>query len=194
MIFRPGQAQYNISDIQEIQIIQTPSADVAWWLAGGTISGSNVKEHVELPAAGQLYAGGAITGAWTLAVRTTWNGSNGQFIFDSQLGRMVLGVDGAGSKSIFVGTWQNSAVLNASDSVYFLVSDGANIQAYRNNSAVGSAVASAADIGNTGLTAWRSRYDNSASTPWATPVPRGAVYDIALDSTQRPALYASMLS
>lgn len=166
------------------------SASYSWWQAAGTIPDGNIKEHVENPTYGQAYTGGTMASAWTLAIRTTFVVSSG-YALDSQSGRFAAGYIGATQNGFYAGSWANLSLFQEGvDAVYFFVSSGSEIQAYRNNVAVGSPTTSAVDIG--GTTSWRSVYDNSTLFRWLAAIPRGALYNIALDSTQRASLYTSM--
>lgn len=163
-------------------------AAAAWYLASGTISAANVAEWVENPTIGQLYAGANQTGNYTIAIRTTWDGlTGGQHAFDTQTGRMALGVVST-ANGFFNGLWRDISLFNTSDSVYFLTRSASGFQAYRNNVAIGTAYTATTNI--SGTTRWRAAYLLGSS--WAGTVPRAAVYNIALDATQRAALYASM--
>lgn len=167
-----------------------------WWSANGVLDLATVKEYIELPVQGQLYVGGGMTGAWTVAIRTTWDGvvtATEEFLLDSEFGRFVTGINSVGVNGFFAGSWVEKGLYNTSDSVYFLVSNGTSIQAYRNNVAMGTAVTSSVDFANGGSTRWRSRYTSGSEFPWTNPVQRASVYNIALDSTQRQALYNAMM-
>ena len=165
----------------------------AWYLAGGTIAAANVAEWVENPSTGQLYAGGAITGAWTIAAYTAYPAIGPSYIFDSQTDRTILGYSDPSGYGFYAGGWANVALFSDTNlRVYFLISTGSSIQAYRDNTAIGSGRSSTNDITRSGVARWRSAYDAPTSAPWENDVLRGAIYKIALDSTQRAALYSSM--
>lgn len=162
-----------------------------WWEAGGSIPSANCKEHVENPTRGQAYAGGSITGAWTVAVRALLVNIGGQQgIFDSTTGRMFIGWASGTQRGWYNGTWQNLDLFPLNQEVVvFIVSNGTTIQSYSDGVAVGSAIAATQDI--SGTTRWRATYDNAGSF-WKASVPAGAVYDIALDATQRDKLLYQM--
>lgn len=165
----------------------------SWWQASGAIPDANIKEHVELPSIGQNYAGGTLSGAWTIAVKSAWPGAgNSSYVFDAQTGRVILGYFDANNNGFQAGASFSNIGLFADTNthVYFLLSDGTNVQAYRDNVAVGSSVTGANDIG--GVAKWRTSFDANATRNWENEVPRAAIYSIALDVTQRAALYTSM--
>lgn len=166
-------------------------ASGSWWLASNTIPAANVLEYVEAPAQGQLYAGADATGAWTVAFRTTYVTGNG-YVIDSETGRLIIGIAGGGERGFYPGTgsWTNYDLFVTADAVYYVISDGSNIQAYRDNGAIGAARASGVNIG--GQTRWRSLYNNGALAVWMPAIPRAAVYNIALSEAQRAALYTAM--
>lgn len=166
-----------------------------WYLAGGTIDIANVLEWVENPAKRQLFVGGTATGAWTIAVRTSIAIAENRFALDSQTGRVVLGFSATLQNGFYVGGGWNDVALfpiDGAEYIYFLISDGANVQAYRDGATVGGAVVGATDFNNGGVTRWRGAYTNNSAWDWLAEVPLGAVYNIALDATQRAGLLAAM--
>lgn len=172
----------------------------AWWFADGAIPASNVMEHVESPTTGQSYAGAAIASGqpWTVAAKSTSfvPSSTSRYIIDTQAGRMVLGISSAANYGFFNGTvWTNVAIFpDTAIHIWFLVSDGANIQAYLDNVATGASSASAVGFAASGATRWRRAYDNTTTSDWANGVTKGSIYNIALTATERLALYTSMLN
>ena len=172
-------------------------AKTPWYLANKTIPSANLLEYVELPAAGKLYAGAAVASGqpWTVAVKTTTYvpAATSYFLFDSATGRIVIGIGNATSYGINNGTIWTNAPLYPDTNVHiiFIVSNGANIQEYLDNTAVGSNNASNKGIG--GATRWRSDNSSASTNVWTNSVPKGAVYNIALSEAQRNALYATML-
>ena len=168
-----------------------------WYLANKTIPVANLLEYVELPEAGKLYAGASVASGqpWSLAFRTNTYvpGVTSYFLFDSATGRIVIGIGNNTSYGVYNGTtWTNVAIFpDTNQHIIFVVSTGANIQAYLDNVATGEASASSKGIG--GSTRWRSDNSSAALNVWTNPVPKGAVYNIALSEAQRNALYTSML-
>lgn len=197
MILRPEMQQLYIASAQ----VLLPPMNAPWWLASGTISASNVEEHVELPSQGQLYAGGAIANGqpWSVVARgnscsTTTSDGTSDYIFDSESGRVVLGISSAALYGFFATAWaQRSLYPDGNVYTWFLISDGSNVQAYLDNSAVGASQASGTGLANSGSTRWRTDYVGTGAI-WDQAVAKAAVYNIALDSTQRAALYTAMAS
>lgn len=166
---------------------------MAWYDGGGAIPSGNVLEHVESPATRQAYAGASIASghAWTIfALSTGFVHSSSHYLFDSQTGRVILGNSGNAAYAFHVsGTWANVALIEDTQPHYwFLISDGANVQGYLDGTAVGSTVSGAGGINVSGSSRWRGAYDNTTGADWTNAVPFGAIYDIALNSTQRAAL------
>ena len=168
-----------------------------WWLASGTIPEANVLEHVENPAARQLYAGAGATDAWTVAFRTNLASvpAVNALAFDAQSGRLIIGRSAdSGANGFYDGpAWRDVTLFSTGDHTYIIISDAANIQCYRDGSAVGGAYASTVNIGGTAR--WLSRYaDSSGWQDWPVAIPRGMVANIALDATQRAALHTSLMA
>lgn len=163
-----------------------------WYTAGGTIPEENILEWVELPTNRQLYTGDDAKAAFTIAIKTSFAGGN-QFAFDSQTGRLVLGESSQGDNGFYIGsTWHERALFptDSTDRVYFLISDGSSVQAYRDGTAIGDPVASAVNISNT--TRWRGAYLDAPQLNWDRAMPYGVVYNIALDAAQRAALLLAL--
>ena len=170
-----------------------------WWLASGTIALANVLEYVENPAARQLYAGAEAASAWSVSFRTSMESipNSTIFPFDAQSGRLIVGLDyyaSVLSNGVFVGAWNNLGLFAIGDHSYMIVSDGSNIQCYRDNGAVGSAIVSNINIG--GTTRWRSRYVDLTGNwyDWPVALRAGHVANVALDATQRAALHTAMMA
>lgn len=166
---------------------------MAWYDGGGAIPSGNVLEHVQSPSVRQLYAGASIASghAWTIfAISTGFVHSTSHYLFDSNTGRVILGNSGNAAYAFHVsGTWANVPLIEDTNPHYwFLISDGANVQGYLDGSAVGSTVAGAGGINVSGVSRWRGANDNTTGADWTNAVPFGAIYDIALNSTQRAAL------
>ena len=175
------------------------AASSDWWLASGTIALANVLEHVENPAARQLYAGADATGAWTVSFRTNLASLPVAGIqimaFDSQTGRIGAGILIDGSNGLGVeGLPYNRGLFATGDHIYMICSSGSSIQAYRDNSAIGSAIDSGVNFG--GTVRWRSRYIDNSGIWYDWPVAFRAVHvaNVALDATQRAALHAAMMA
>lgn len=174
------------------------AAAVDWWLANGTIALANVLEYVENPAARQLYAGAAATGAWSVSFRTNLidvlAGSASNYAFDAQTGRVLFGLaNSGGNNGVFIAAWNSNGTFANGDHSYMFVSDGSAIQCYRDSSAVGAAIATANNIG--GAVRWRSRYaDSGGWSDWPVAIRAGHVANVALDATQRAALHAAMMA
>jgi len=169
---------------------------VPWETGNGTIPIGNVINAVKLPASRtQIVTGLPVTGAWTVVARTNPASlPTGFYLFDSETGRVFLapGVVPAGYSPQGTNT---TPLLTTGDHTYMLVSSGTQLQAYRDNAAIDGAVNSTVDIG--GVTRWGSRYTPTGGVnwfDWPVPVPGAAIYNIALDSTQRAALHTSLMA
>lgn len=174
------------------------AAAAAWWLGGGTIAAANVLEYVELPTQGQAYAGASVEDdqPWTIAASTSWNGeAGGQYVFDSSTPRIILGISGASERGFYCGSWTNidSFVNSSTNYHYLLISTGTAISLYRNGELYLGPVSVSRGFGQFGATRWRSDYLGTGAA-WVRAVPRAAVYNVALDATQRAGLYASMVA
>jgi hypothetical protein len=164
-----------------------------WYLANALIPGVNVINAVQLPAA-RLQVTATITGAWTVALRTVLASvPTDEFAFDAETGRISL-ISSAGTNGMQIAAGlYNRTLFVEGDHTYMLVSTGASLQAYRDNVAIGAAVASALDIG--GVVRWRSRYALSGTwRDWVAPVPGAALYNIALSEAQGAALHTSLMA
>lgn len=174
----------------------------SWWLASGTIDSANVYEHVEAPTTGQSYAGSVIANnlPYTIAFRTTDAGSATKFVFDfngtgGYVSRISAGY--VSQNGFYEGTWWGGVdigLFTSGDHVYFLVVNSSQVaQWYRDNSTVGSTYANwSSGVGTAAGARWRSLYNNPGVSTWTPDVTYGAVYNVALDSTQRSALYTAM--
>jgi len=171
---------------------------VSWWLASGTIAEANVYEHVELPSAGQSYAGSTIANnlPYTIVFRTT-DSTATQFVFDfnGNPGRIACGyVPGNGFiESQWWGSVTNS-LFSSGDHVYYLVVSAAQVATwYRDNVQVGSTYTNwSTGVDGTNGARWRSLFNNAGANNWTPDLTYAAVYNVALDSTQRSALYTAM--
>ena len=160
----------------------------------GAIDPTNVVEYVENPAQGQLYAGGTLSSAWTLSIRTNLASVPTNFFylaFDSQSGRFAVGLSGA-NNGIFVGSsWQNRTLFVSGDHTYMIVQSGSSIQCYRDAVAIGAAISGSVDIGGT----TRYRTDYSATLyPWLSTLRAAHIANIALSADQRTALHATLMA
>jgi len=171
--------------------------EIPWYLADGAINIANTIEHAESPAVGQLVTATVAGGQpWTIAARTNYvPATNGKYLFDSQSGRIIVGAGsiGTGENGWYTtdSGWKNVAPFAAGNHTYFLISNGTAVQMYRDGVAVGTPGNSNEGIG--GSTRWRSTWSNPASSVWPAEVPVAAIYNIALDATQRTALHTSMM-
>lgn len=172
------------------------AAAADWWLANNTIDIANVLEYVENPAARQLYAGAAATGAWSVSFRTNLASLVIESIaFDTLTGRVFAGVrNSLGNNGVFIAGWTNNSLFDTGDHSYMLVSNGSAIQCYRDNSAISTPIATANNIG--GTTRWRSRQDTDGISwyDWPVAIRAGHVANVALDATQRAALHTAMMA
>ena len=173
-----------------------------WWLAGGAIQPINVLEHVENPANRQPYAGAAANGAWSVSFRTDMlelGLGTGKYTFDcfeAPTNRIGIGTaTGAGNENGLIagGPFVNVLLFATDDHSYIVVSNGTNIQCYRDGAAVGAPIASTSKIA--GIARWRSRYVISGTWfDWPYALRAGHVANIALDAQQRTALHAAMMA
>lgn len=179
----------------------------AWWLGYLTIGTANVLEHVESPGTAQLWTnvGSAAAGSpFTVAFRsgsvaipndgtipyafgvndpgpsatsffdTLRNGSNQDYSFQA-------GGAGAGAPT-------NTTMPAGAPSNYFVISSGTSAALYRGTTLLASAAGTPpGGIPAAGVSPgrWRSFYDADPFTIWTEELPRAAVYNIALNSTQR---------
>ena len=180
-------------------IARRRAASVGWWDGNATIPLANVLEYVENPAARQLYAGPSATGAWSVSFRTNLLSAPtvGQtaFAFDAQTGRLGIGYGGAVLvEGIFITlTWYADDLIITGDHSYMIVSDGTNIQCYRDAVAHSTAITNGVDIG--GAVRWRSRHADIGSWyEWPVAIRAGHVANVALNATQRAALHAAMMA
>lgn len=193
MIYRSGSGIWHVG---RSGVATHAAASANWWLAGGAIGAGAVLEHVESPSVGQLYAGASVSAgnAWSIVARSDgYNRTSyppSRYLLDSQTGRVILGFANNTEYGFYAGAWANVNIFaDTNNHVWFLISDGSSVQAYLDGSAVGSAQSSSNGIG--GTTRWKSANNNPANATWNNDV-IGAVYSIALDATQRSALYAAM--
>lgn len=171
----------------------------AWWLAGGTILEANVLEHVELPTVGQDYAGATVADGqpWSVAFRTDSieSATNGgaKYVLACNANAPTFGMNGT-NRGVYAGgaAWsQHDCFTDTSNHVWFFVCNGSSIACYLDNVEVGSPLAEHSGVG-AASSKWRSQYNNAAQAEWPNAVQAGAVFDIALSSDQRAALYTSM--
>ena len=173
-----------------------------WWLAGGAIASAQVAEHVENPANRQLYAGAALTNAWTVSFRTNLPDlglGTGKYALDSYdaiAGRIGIGTaSGAGIENGLIagGAFVNIPLFATGDHSYIVVSSGTSIQCYRDGIAVGAPTASTSKIA--GTTRWRSRYIISGTWfDWPSALRAGHIANVALNAQQRTALHTAMMA
>lgn len=169
-----------------------------WWRGNGTITAANVLEHVEVPSVGQLYVGTAVASGqpWSVAIRS-WSylasANVTRSLFDSETGRILLGISTSANYGLYTTAWNVRALFGtAADQVWFIVSDGTTITVYLNNVVVGATIASTNGLAVSGSTRWGSSYSGAGSGPWNNPIKGGAVYNVALTTAQRQALYLAM--
>jgi len=166
-----------------------------WWLAGGAIPAANCLEHVEFPVQAQVYLGPTVADGnpWTIAATTAWNGSDGEYVLDAETGRVILGVSttvtGGNNGYFLSGTWYDvNLFVSGVRHVYFLICDAALTSAYRDAVNVGGSAAN--HPGFAGQIRWRSYY--GGGNYWSNEVLKAAVFNVALDTAQRTALYNAM--
>lgn len=170
-----------------------------WWLAYTTIGGANVLTHVENPSAGQLWANSgsvAAGSAWTIFIRSAYaNGTANQFAFDTRNAASLVGVSFQAGTALFAGGFyaNNSAnevtgaIMAAGTHNYFFVTNGANLEVYRDTTLVGAHVNGLSDPlpgSAAGTARWR-RQHAALAADWPVSLPYAAVYNVALSSTQR---------
>ncbi len=168
-----------------------------WWLGGGTIDAANVIEHPENIVQRTTYTGAALNTAWTISLRCNLAAlpTSTAIAFDSQNGRFIIGLNIPENGFHDATAWRNITLFATGDHTYMLESDGTNIQAYRDNVAVGTAYASPVNISATTTTRWGSRYaDGGGSTwyDWPVVIRAGHIANIALGATKRAGLHATM--
>jgi hypothetical protein len=167
-----------------------------WYLATGEIDPANCLEAVQLPTQGQLYTGATVASGqpWTIAVRTVWSSAT-RFVYyfgaqtpDLRLGRYNKYYNHqVFTTALAVGSTFQGSIADLRDCVLFVVSDGSGMTGYLDNSAGATFVDSA---GLEGTCRWRSAHGGGSL--WPQALPYAAAYNIALDATQRAALYSIM--
>lgn len=158
-----------------------------WW----EVSGAICLDHVEDASIGEVYDGDSVSSGspWTIAVRFAKGDDSNAYVFDSLTGRIIFGYDGAGKNGFFDGEWHDAGLFDNDDHVYILVSDGSDIQAYRDNVAQGASKSSSVGIG--GTTRWFARYYDNGGDCEGDKI-AGAVYSSALTDSQRASLGTAM--
>lgn len=166
-----------------------------WYTANGAIPLTNIAEYVVNPMAGQLYGGVALSDAWSISFRTTLASvPASNFAFDSEIGRIVLGIISGNNGYYVPAGWQNIGLFTTGDHTYMLISTGSSVQAYRDNVAIGAAVADGVNLQSVSISRWRSNYSSAASNVWPSAIVAGHIANIALDAMQRSALHMAMMA
>lgn len=172
-----------------------------WWLGGLTIGTANVLEHTTSPTQGQTWtytgtvANGnpwsivirsnkatAVVGADPIAVAFQASSNDDRFYFLPPTTHWAQW-DGA---SIAVG----DSVMAAGTHNYFLVSNGGTVSLYRDSTLINSGLSTRGLVGSAAHRRWRSSYTNVRF--WPEALPNAAVYNLALDTTQRAGLNATL--
>lgn len=171
--------------------------NVDWWLALGTIDAAEVEEYVENPTQGQ-----AIDNSISIANGSPWTvvfQTNITTLSPSPTERAVNIQDGVNIPlSVLLGSGFNlfqvvgggglsvSGALQTGLTLYMAVCDGTTMYVYRNNSLFGSVPNNLGINTSTSANRWRS--DAGGTGLWTPSLPVGAIYNIALNGTQRAAL------
>lgn len=173
--------------------------NVDWWLALGTIDAAEVEEYVENPTQGQSVDNSvsiADGSAWTVYFRTnvtTLSPASVEYAleFFSSSGFSLYGLIFPGGTLNRIST--NSANIDGAFLTgltdYIITSNGSTVSVYRNNSLFSSVAGTRGIDGTDAGTRWRS--DSAGGSPWTPAIPYGAIYNIALNLTQRSSLISA---
>lgn len=183
----------------------------AWWLAQATIPGANVLEYVENPTQGQLWANAgsvAAGSAWTIAWRsgsvTPPTGYYRAFLAKTSsfntVGFSADNSEATGYRASFaslISVVGESDMMGAGTQNYFMISRGTAGEYYRGTVLVGVDNTGGNTNGLPGTASgtayWRNTEpSDGAGHEWPVALPQAAVYNIALDATQRANLNTTM--
>lgn len=173
--------------------------DAQWYLAGGSISSSNVMEVVEYITTGQQWTySGTPSSGWTIVFRSGT-------VSPSNSGKWAYGVLQSSYNAFFRTNNPNyewspgllaSTLMTAGTNNYMQVYNASTgtVTAYRNGpNALGSAAGTTLFApGTARYWARDPRLGTSSSDDWPVPIIKGVVYDIALGTAQLQALHESM--
>lgn len=167
-----------------------------WYLANGTIAESAVEDYGTDVSPATTYAGNTITAgnAWTVAVRVD-SGPGAETLpnlWMSRPGGLRTGVRWQ-SASIRWNYYSDNTLqvvdgTTAYPAVVMAICNGTNTEFYYNN----SLVTTVADAGSLDASIMRWGSDESGGNQWPSILAYVWAGNIALDSTQRATLYASM--
>lgn len=173
------------------------SDNLSWEEALGTISASAVEDAQEAPSAGQSIAGTDIANGqpWSIAFRTnipSLTVAQYAFFIIANGGAQVYGETTAiGENRIRNDSFIINSVFATGTHDYFVICDGSTLSVYRDTTLIGSiAHTTGVDIGNSS-TVWAG-FNNTGAIPWQSDLDYAALYNIALDSTQRAALISAL--
>ena len=170
-----------------------------WWLALGTITSGEVEEYVEAPTQGQSVDNGVLVAngsPWSVVFQTnvtTLSPASFEYAFNmyDSLGlTSVFAFIASGLNRVTTNTGNINGVIDTGLKSYMVISDGATAYAYRDGTLIGSVAATKGIDGSNSNTRWRS--DGAGTSTWTPAIPYGAIYNVALDSTQRAALLSAL--
>lgn len=169
-----------------------------WWTAGGLIGTANVMEHTEWPGQAQAWSyNGTITGDWTVAFRSAPEVSGG-----SKTAYRLGTTSAANDVKIWAPIDGFAYGLSASDAE--MPAGSQNYMDTKNFFGIDQRITY---YGGTtqwitealvdrdlsaSPRAWRGAPGSAANTLWTNPMPKVAVYNVALSEAQRIALDAHM--
>lgn len=178
----------------------TGGSTQTWWTAGGLIGTANVMEHVEFPGNGQAWTyAGTITGDWSIAFRGVLDATDGHAAFHAGTGALQAGTTSKDARLYYRGAGGAFVYYDGSDVAvdsqsgtpnYIVVRNASgNIETtyYSGTASDNSISGYDTDISGTARR-WRSDRLGSASSNWANQMPKAAIYNKALSSTERVAL------
>lgn len=176
---------------------------LSWWTGGGAIPAANILDHVESPAAGDNIGGTSVAAGspMTIYFKSPYvtAGSVTKYAYSFYTGGSTMGFFAdsdfyGGIATTFItweteythdlGNWIGAGTLN-----YFIVHSGTSHRLYKDTTTLQEEIPFAKAAWPAAGTAkfWR-RGINKASSDWPVALPYAAVYNIALDETQRNGL------
>jgi len=177
-----------------------------WWLALGTVTGSNVAEHVEEPAQDQSFDNGILIA----------NGSPWAIYFHTEIDSFPVGTEvpyRSVSTSGGVTSFMTSGSLNSSSSNsiysleggfaeamhgvfvtgnrhYAIVSNGVTTRVFRDGVEFGSVLYAYGIDGSKANSTWRGW--GGGINLWTPEISHGAIFDIALNANQLASLISAV--
>lgn len=171
-----------------------------WYTANSTIRSSSVLESVEFPTNNQQWTySGTTTGSWTIAFASEFVNPS---IYD---GRWAFGVIQSGRSQLFRtngiywedngGVYLNAMIAGTATYMQVYNHTTGTVTTYRNGTTLIGAGPGTGIYGAGTARRWRNHPGVQVGTTsyWPVDLPKAAVYDVALDESQRAILSNSML-